>query len=153
MYNERTIINGNDVKLTEEEQTNVTKFHKSRIAFAVIEKDNDYVLAMNINDPREHRVYLKEDFNVDDEMFETLVRGYIKPGKINIYVSSHFYKVPSERINDKLLNDLLEVALNEYGEGEYIIGNGVNVGKPGEEWPPIEIIKKSDLRVKIKKKV
>ena len=146
MYNKTTIINGKNVNLSKAEQEGVTKFHKSRIAFAVIERENDYVLAMNINDPREHRVYLKEDFGVDDETFEKLVRGYIKPGKINFYVSSHFYPVSKEKLTDRLISDVENVALREYGEGEYSIGNGVVVGKPGEEWCASEIIKVRILR-------
>ena len=146
MYNKTTIINGKNVNLSKTEQEGVTKFHKSRIAFAVIERENNYVLAMNINDPREHRVYLKEDFGVDDETFEKLVRGYIKPGKINFYVSSHFYPVPKEKLTDRLIGDIEDVALREYGEGEYSIGNGVVVGKPGEEWLPFEPIRTSILK-------
>ena len=145
MLNQDTIINGKFVKLNKTEQNGVERFHRSRIAFAVIEKENDFELAMNINDPREHRVYLREDFNIDDETFEKLIRGYIKPGKINLYVSSHFYKVPNDKITDELIRSLLQVALTEYGEGEYVIGNGVEVGKPGEEWEPIDIIDKVNI--------
>lgn len=146
MYNKKTIINGQNVELSKEEQKGVTNFHRSRIAFAVIEKENDYVIALNIKDQREHRVYLKEDFDIDDEQFENLIRGYIKPGKINFYISSHFYQVPKEKLSDELLNDIKNIALNVYGDGDYVIGNGVHVGRPGEEWDPIEVIKAINLK-------
>ena len=151
MLNEKTIINGKEVELDKNEQENVTKFHKSRVAFAVIENDNGYELAMNLNDPREHRVYLKEDFGIDDELFETLIRGYIKPGKINFYVSSSFLQVERKKLTEQLIMDVLKVATDTYGDDDYLIGNGVIVGKPGEEWQPIEIIKKCNVKLKKKR--
>ena len=141
--NERTIINGQNVNLSKEEQIGVTNFHKSRIAFAVIPKENSsYYLAINNRYAREHRVYLKEDFDITDEIFETLTRGYILPGKINFYVTSYFKPVARELITEALITDLLSIAQDEFGVGEYNIGNGLVVGVPGgEEWPPIEIIR------------
>ena len=141
MLNEETIINGKNVKLSQKEQKGVAKFHKSRIAFSVIFKeDGSYDLAINTRDEREHRVYLQEDFGITDEIFETLIRGYIKHGKIMFYVSSHFNPALPEILTEQLMKDLLLIAKREFGAGEYIIGNGVKVGKPGEEWQPIEII-------------
>jgi len=142
MINETTIINGKKIGLSETEQLGVSEFHRSRLAFAVIFNDeNDYTLAINKNDPREHRVYLKEDFNITDEKFENLIRGYIKPGKINFYISSYFKSIDKHILTEELLKEILNIALNTYGPGEYVIGNGLIVGTPGkEEWPPLEII-------------
>jgi len=142
MLNEKTIINGQEMNLSKKEQIGVTEFHKSRIAFAVIFKDDgSYDLAINKRDAREHRVYLKEDFDITDEIFETLVRGYIKPGKINFYITSHFKPVAQNLLTDELITELLNIAKNEFGVGEYNIGNGLVVGIPGgEEWPPMEIV-------------
>lgn len=151
MYNNETIVDGKEIRLTDVERQNVEKFHVSRVAFAVLESDNGYELAMNINDPREHRVYLKEDFNVDDELFETLVRGYIKPGKVNFYISSSFKKVDRDKLTPKLINDVLMVASDTFGAGEYVIGNGMNVTSLGEEWEPIEIIDKINVETKERK--
>lgn len=151
MYNNRTIVNGTEVYLTKTEKEKVEIFHKSRIAFAVLESENGYELAMNINDPREHRVYLKEDFNVDDELFETLVRGYIKPGKINFYISSSFKKVDSDKLTPKLINDVLRVACDIFGTGEYVIGNGMDITSLGEEWEPVEIIDKINVEINERK--
>lgn len=141
MLNENTIINGQMVNLSKEEQCDVTNFHKSRIAFAVIfNNDDSYNLAINIKDAREHRVYLQQDFGINDEVFESLVRGYIKHEKIVFYISSHFHPVAPEILTDQLIKDLLLIAGDMFGPGEYMIGNGVKVGKPGEEWAPIDTI-------------
>ena len=142
MYNEKTIINNQEINLTKEEQENVAKFHKSRIAFAVIfNEDNTYTLALNKRDEREHRVYLKEDFGITDEVFETLLRGYIKEGKIIFYITSYFKSVKQDLITKELINELLNVAKEEFGSGKYNIGNGLAVGLPGkEEWSPMQII-------------
>ena len=142
MLNRKTIINGKKIELSEKEQTCVADFHKSRIAFAIIFSENGYTLAINKKDAREHRVYLKKDYNISDEEFETLIRGYIKPGKINFYMTSHFIKIPTNILNEDILNELFSIALNEYGDGEYIIGNGLLVEEPGKEWQPLEILDK-----------
>jgi hypothetical protein len=141
VINERTIINGQEVDLSKEEQAGVTEFHESRIAFAVIPKeDGGYDLAINTRDAREHRVYLREDFGITDELIDTLVRGYIKRGKVMFYVSSYFKPAEREALTAQLIVDLLRIAEEEFGSGKYMVGNGVRIGKPGEEWPPIEVI-------------
>ena len=141
ILNEKAIINGQQVTLSKEEQTGVTNFHNSRIAFAVLPaSDGSYTLAINRKDAREHRVYLEEDFGVTDEIFETLTRGYIKPGKIVFYVSSYFYPISPTLITKPLITDLLLIARDEFGPGQYAISNGVKVGQPGEEWPPMKTL-------------
>lgn len=151
MLNEKTVINGQMINLSKEEQCAVTDFHKSRIAFAVIFKNDDsYDLAINMKDAREHRVYLQQDFGITDEVFESLIRGYIKQGKIMFYVSSHFHPVALGIITDQLIKDLLLIAKEMFGPGEYMIGNGVKVGNPEEEWPPIDIIGSYTVELQMK---
>lgn len=146
MLNERTIINGEERDLNKEEQKGVADFHNSRVAFAIIGDKNNYQLAINVHDPREHRVYLKEDFGIDDEKFETLMRGYIKEGKINFYITSYFEKIDFNEISEEMLSDLLNLAKKEFSPGVYTIGNGLVVGVPGgPEWPPREIIGKWEI--------
>lgn len=133
-YNEETIIGDEKISLSKEESKLVADFHKDRIAFAFLE---DGSLACNIHDQREHRVYLKEDFGVTDELFEKLVRGYIKPGRIVFYQSSHFTKLEEDVM--QYIDTIGVLAVQSFGSGKYEIWNGVAVGKPGEEWNPISI--------------
>lgn len=153
MINDETIIDGRKVKLSESQKNGVTEFHKSRIAFAIISKHGGgYDIAMNIKDAREHRIYLKEDYNISNEEFETLTRGYIKQGKLMFYISSSFNPVKKELITEQLIKDLLLIAKEEFGNGEYIIGNGLKVGEPGEEWRPQKIMCTYIVGEEIKKK-
>ena len=132
-YNETTIINGKQITLTPEEKKGVEEFHKSRIAFAFL---NDGNCAINIKDVREHKIYLQEDFGISFDEFENLTRGYIKPGRIVFYKTSEF--IPIENITEKVLSVISEKALEFFGPGKYEIWNGLKIGKPGEEWKPIQ---------------
>lgn len=88
-------------------------------------------------------MYLKEDFNINDDSFETLVRGYIKTTKIFFYKTSFFKAIDLNEINEKIINDLLLIAKENFGAADYIVGNRLIVGKPGgDEWPAGEIIAK-----------
>jgi hypothetical protein len=139
-YNYTSILCDQEVIFTDKQREGVEKFHKSRIAFAI----KGGQLLLNCYDEREHRVYLKEDWNIDDDEFETLIRGYIKKGRIAFYITSHHS--PITPWSDKILSDgVLLVASNSFGSGEYEIWNGVIVGEPGEEWPAYYIIGKVEL--------
>lgn len=108
------------------------EFHKSRVAFAILH-NGTYVITKN--DEREHLVWLSEDYGISNEEFETIIRGYIKPGKIMFYKSSNF--TPIE--NEEILLDYIEkyigiTTLQNFGAGYYIVSNGVIKGNIGEEW-------------------
>ena len=132
-HNETTIINGKQITLTPEEKKGVEEFHKSRIAFAFL---NDGSCAINIKDVREHKIYLQEDFGISFDEFENLTREFIKPGRIVFYKTSEF--IPIESITEKVLSIVSEKALEFFGSGKYEIWNGLKIGKPGEEWEPIQ---------------
>lgn len=132
-YNETTVVNGKQITLTAQEKKGVDEFHKSRIAFAIL---NDGRCAINVNDVREHKIYLKEDFGISFEEFENLVRGFIKPGRIVFYKTLGF--IPIETISEEILSIVSEKALEFFGSGEYEIWNGLEIGKLGEEWKPIQ---------------
>ena len=131
--NETTIINGKQIALTPKEKKMVDEFHKSRIAFAFLD---DGRCAINVKDVREHKIYLQEDFGISFDEFENLTRGYIKPGRIVFYKTSEF--APIENITEKVLSVISEKALEFFGPGKYEIWNGLKIGKPGEEWKPIQ---------------
>lgn len=108
------------------------EFHKSRVAFAILH-NGTYVITKN--DEREHLVWLSEDYGISNEEFETIIRGYIRPGKIMFYKSSDF--TPIE--NEEILLDYIEkyigiTALQNFGAGVYTVANGVIKGNIGEEW-------------------
>lgn len=145
-YNKETKIGDKKISLSPEESKLITNFHNGRVAFAFLE---DGALACNIHDQREHRVYLKEDFGVSDEQFEKLVRGYIKPGRIVFYKSSHFAKVDEDVIN--YIDTVGVLAVQSFGAGKYEIWNGVCIGNPGEEWKPMSIPHIVDLGLKFSK--
>ncbi len=131
--NETTIINGKQIALTPKEKKMVDEFHKSRIAFAFLD---DGRCAINVKDVREHKIYLQEDFGISFDEFENLTRGYIKPGRIVFYKTLEF--VPIESITEEVLSIVSEKALEFFGSGKYEIWNGLKIGKPGEEWEPIQ---------------
>jgi hypothetical protein len=133
-YNETTTVKGKQITLTSEEQLAVEKFHTGRLAFAIL---NDGRCAINAKDPREHKVYLQEDFGISAEEFDTLIRGYIKTGRIVFYKTLDF--IPVEAISKEILDAVSEKALEFFGAGKYEIWNGLKVGKLGQEWPPIQI--------------
>ena len=136
MYNKSAILEGKEITFTAKEQKDISKFHKSRVAFTQYQGK----LLVNEFDEREHRVYCREDFGIDDELFETLIRGYIKPGRIVFYITSYHSKVPDERVDELMIRDAVILAKKHFGEGMYELWNGVIVGKPGDEWPPVSII-------------
>ena len=140
VYNETTVVDGKEIILTAEEKKGVDEFHKSRVAFAIL---NDGRCAINVKDIREHKVYLQEDFWVSFEEFETLVRGFIKPGRIVFYKTLSF--IPIENISEEILDIISGKAMEFFGAGKYEIWNGLKIGKLGEEWEPVE--KKGSISV------
>lgn len=108
------------------------EFHKSRIAFAIF-NNGTYVITKN--DEREHLVWLREDYGISDEEFETLIRGYIKPGKIMFYKSSSFLPIENEELLLKYIRNCIGITvLQNFKAGIYTVSNGLNIGKIGEEW-------------------
>lgn len=132
-YNQKTVINGQDITLSDNERQKVENFHKSRVAFAILE---DGSCAINIKDSREHRIYLQEDFGISTDDFEKLTRGYIKSGRIVFYKTSKF--LPVENISKNVLKIVSRQALKFFGSGKYEIWNGVKIGAIGEEWLPLQ---------------
>lgn len=138
-YNKTSIIAGKEITFTDKQRKDTATFHKSRLAFAF--KDGEPLV--NLHDEREHRVYLREDFGIDDIEFETLIRGYIKPGKIIFYITSHHSEV--EMVPPDFIQKCKLLAYQQYGAGTYTIHNGVHIGEPGTEWEPIKTIGKANL--------
>jgi hypothetical protein len=134
VYNEKTIVGGKEIVLSGSDKQAVETFHLSRVAFAFV----DDKCLTNVHDVREHKVYLQEDHGVTDEEFETLTRGYIKPGRIVFYTTLNFNRV--EEITDDQLDKVCELAGSTFGTGDYEVWNGVKIQKEFGDWPPIEIV-------------
>lgn len=147
IYNKQTKIGNSNLELTEEETEGVSKFNKSRIAFAFLE---DGTMACNVNDEREHRVYLEEDFGVNEERFQKLIRGYIKPGRIVFYRTLDFLMINEDIM--PYIEHLGVLAVQKYGAGRYEVWNGLIIGKPGEEWAPQEVLCTIDLSLTFSRK-
>lgn len=128
-------INGKEVALTEEENTNANTFHKSRLAFGILEADGKQRIVYN-TDEREHYKWLKEDYNIDVETFETMVRGYVMKDKIQFYTGSDFKDTEISHIDKNVFKELLMKAKEVFKSEHTRIFNGVNIGKVGEIWTP-----------------
>ncbi len=109
-----------------------TTFHLSRVAFAELP---DGKIVITVDDAREHRVWLRQDFNIDDDTFEKLVRGYIKADRVVFYKGSQFKPVDND---ERILAIAQE--LGSLTDGKNIF-DGVKVGNIGEEWKTLNTIR------------
>ncbi len=126
--------------LTPEEVKSAVKFHKSRVAFA--ELPNGKVVTLQ-NDPREHRDWLKEDYGINTEDSELLIRGYTKDNKIIFYKGMEFKPVNNKQRIFEIVDILGEIAENKD------VYDGVVIGSIGKEWKPMNKIYDAITRQKI----
>lgn len=127
------IINKNTIELSDKEIENAANFHKRRIAFAFV--DGQCRFNDNPDDDRDHQHWVCEDYGLTKEEFENLIRGYMLPGKIFIYQSSHFLEIDLSKLSVEDLLILLRTYKKIYKEEPVTIYNGVEIGVVGEEWP------------------
>lgn len=113
---------------------NIENFHKSRIMFALINNK----LEVSTNDARGHIDWLMEDFNISTEDFKDIPRGYIKDYKIQLYKGLAFGKILDKQVLDELIEKLAQYVTDKCDSGIYEVYNGVEVGKPGDVWKPLE---------------
>lgn len=127
----------------------VEQFHMSRIIFAIRE-DGTFLFTMN--DKRSHEEWLKETYNVTDEEFESITRGYISSDKIVFYSTKNFTPVNFDKVGlDSLIH--IKALLNAYPKVDDInCYNGVITGEPGEVWKTIEDLGSLKELIKEKKK-
>lgn len=117
--------------LTSEEVKAAANFHKSRVAFA--ELPDGRVVTLQ-DDPREHRDWLREDYGINAEDFELLIRGYTKDNKVIFYKGMEFKPVNDKQHIFEIVDILGEIAENKD------IYDGVIIGAIGEEWKPMNKI-------------
>ena len=132
------IINGKRIMLPDDERINAEQFHRKRIPFIWI--DGTLHINVNENDDRDHQHWVLDDFGILPEQWETLNRGYMLPGKIQLFRSSRFEKIPNNEIdlNNDDFKTLVNLNRTVYKQRDVTVYNGVYIGKVGEIWPPIE---------------
>ena len=62
----------------------VASTHKGRDVFAIF---NNKCISMNVKTDMEHRLYFKKKFGVSPDTYSKLIRGYMRPGQIILYLS------------------------------------------------------------------
>ena len=113
----------------------VEKFHRSRVMFALVNGK----LEVATHDARGHHEWLTEDYGISDKEFGRIPRGYIKDNKVQLYKGLAFAKIEEKDELNLIIDEIARYISNEAYSGVYTIYNGVEVGKPGEEWKPQEI--------------
>lgn len=107
----------------------VNEFHKSRVMFAILEGE----LKHTVNDNRGHKEWLKEDYNLTDDEFEIVTRGYMKDGNIIFYKGSNFTYDSCVELDANIYSHKIA---EMYKIGEVDVYVGVKVGEIGEIWKP-----------------
>lgn len=101
---------------------------------------NFRVLVPAVGEIRTHKQWMAEDYNIKEQAFYKLVRGYIFEKAIVMYMGEDFGLVRTDSIQ-RVLNELVSTeGVLEYDISEYDIYSGVLVGNTGELWfPKIQI--------------
>lgn len=130
------LINGKVQIISDEEKKGAAEFHKKRYPFIWI--NGKLTFNDNMNDDRDHQHWVCEDYGISVEEFEKSPRGYMLPGRIQLFIGSDFSCIPLHQIEFDDIDHLISVHKSLYPDTAYQIFNGVKVGKIGEIWPPIE---------------
>ena len=116
------------------------KFHMSRTAFIILDNSIEYLRNSSLS----HKEWCK-NLNIDDETFNSIVRGYITKNNM-------FYYMGNFECNDTVIKVAKEtheqIAIDNCLK-RYKIFCGVKKGKVGEVWKPLLQIKKINLFQKI----
>lgn len=108
----------------------VLKFHTSRVAFAIVDNKIHTIR----NDTRSHDKWLREEFGIGSNEFESIPRGYIKGYKVQLYIGKDFRPILSKTMLNQSIEKIVAELSCGYPLGVYRIYNGLIPGKPGEEW-------------------
>ncbi len=108
------------------------KFHKSRIAFMIIDGELVYLSDSGMS----HREWYVS-LGLDESLFDSIVRGYYKSGKVL------FYKGNFE-CDDEVINCAASYGneVKEYVDDENaLVYAGVIKGEIGQAWEPLYLVK------------
>ena len=136
------VINGKTVELCDTDAKAAEIFHSGRLAFAFV-GDGMKLEFCNFGDVRDHQHWLLDEFGVSKEQFESVPRGYVKPGRVQLFMGSGFNKIPNPKIGNIHLSQWSAIADKHrelFGTGIVEVFNGVQNGKIGEVWEPLEKI-------------
>lgn len=111
---------------------NEKEFHKSRIAFVILDGEIKYLK----NSDMSHKEWC-DSLGISDEVFQSLVRGYVYNGMIVYYCGD--FKYDETVIN--IAVDTNERIASELGLEDYSVYCGCAKGNIGEIWKPILKIK------------
>lgn len=132
------LINGEVRILDSDEKKAAEEFHRKRYPFIWI--NGKLTFNDNMDDDRDHQHWVCEDYGISVEEFEKLPRGYILPGRIQLFIGSDFSKIPYDKIAIDDIMNIINRHMNLYPNDFCRVFNGVTVGKVGEIWPPIDEI-------------
>ena len=108
-------------------------FNQDRIAFAVV---NGHVRFTEPGDTRTSQQWLS-DFGIGAEEWETLVRGYILPGKVQFFTGPWYTPIDMSVVTAEQFCSIMAEHNTLYPGVRPYAYNGVVKGKPGEEWTPV----------------
>lgn len=111
------------------------KYHRERIMFAVLNGE----LKVAVGDERSHIDWLREDYDIGPVEFETIVRGYVKSGRVVFYKGSEFSCISSETELPASLDLVFNYLCEHNHTGQYEVCNGVTVGEIGTVWAVAKI--------------
>lgn len=103
------------------------KFHKSRVAFMIIEDE-----IMYLSDSKLSHIEWYKSLNYDIDKFDTIVRGYYKEGRIVLYKGDFEYD-DEVIVNAKKYANVIRTYVDDEDAEVYV---GVVKGNVGEVWPP-----------------
>ena len=141
-----TMIHGEVRTLTMEELHGATQFHRSRIPF--LEIGPNLVINLDQTDMRDHWQWASQDFQITPEQFECLDRGYMMPGRIQLFRGSSFQPILDPQAFLKNHGEELLACYHCIIDtrpypcmltySDVYCYNGVQVGEIGTIWPPIQ---------------
>lgn len=137
MINE-ALINRQMQNISTDEAARAEKFHANRIPFFWY--NNQFTYNKKAGDVRDHQHWLLEDFGISQVEFENIPRGYIKDGRIQLFIGSRFDPVDLSSLVSNWKEQVIRLYQAVYNNEVTEIYNGVHIGKIGDVWEPVQKI-------------
>lgn len=107
----------------------VKKFHRERIAFAII---NDKIYFLK-NSEMSHKEWLVDSGILSEVFFRKIIRGYVLNNEIYFYKNDFDFNLEDKNESLKYLSEICRYC---FLVGEIKLNFGVQKGKIGEQWKP-----------------
>lgn len=134
----KALIDGSFQELTGEQAEKAANFHKNRTTFAWV--NGKLVFNETPADDRDHQHWLAEEFGITTEEFESIPRGYIVEGKVQLFIGSSFEEINLGNLTVTDFTALLAKHNSIYPNVSPTVCNGVAIGEVGEIWEPITVL-------------